>query len=640
MPVKQVYGKKAKKSTAFVSSKAFRWSSSPEKTHGPIEATQRIEEIAVALSTLKLEEDEVRPQTPPIERPVLKARDSNAVVKPRLPTRRRERSPAQKPTIRQSPRLAAKIQDAETLITTEEPLLSPTKQKNCLLESNRAETRRPRTNSSRVERHDSVLDPATDEFSHARPLLNLVTDSEWKHAPLSFRRWTEDLGEEFTITKIAEASFAQVYLLSRRDPTGIANDDQSILKIISLNCEKQDDVDSVSDKRPQKVQETSSDIDKVVSEVRLLDRMTEIPGFTNLREIRVLQGQPSAPFIAAWREWNKSRSKKDKSIFPDPSRKANYAEDQLWAVVEMDHAGFDLEHPSVKIDTLWSLWDVFWGVAIAIAKGEEDVNFEHRDLHLGNICVTQTRPDDALQRPQIRNVHQKLGFTGLETTIIDYTLSRAEVSNSCLSGDSEVVYIDLAKEEIFDGDASENYQYEIYRYMRNAVFLGKPLEVFNRNSPKVERLRRSWRDSHLETNLIWLHFILHELYAQIPRRKGSSLFDESFENYGNERDREMARKRRGIIEHALSAIKQRLNLKDFHRNGLKSVRDLVVWALDERWLDPEDVSGNQTSIEELEQRLHDLRFSSRDLNNDCEANPDAVPDVSIKRSPARARRKR
>ena len=121
--------------------------------------------------------------------------------------------------------------------------------------------------------------------------------------------------------------------------------------------------------------------------------MTEIPGFTNLREVRVLQGQPTSSFVTAWRDWNKARPKKDKSIFPDPSRKSNYSEDQLWAVVEMDHAGLDLEHPSVKIDTLWSLWDVFWGVAIALAKGEEDVSFEHRDLHLGNICVTQTRAD-------------------------------------------------------------------------------------------------------------------------------------------------------------------------------------------------------------------------------------------------------
>lgn len=457
MPIKNVYGKKGKKSTAFVSSKAFRWSSSPGK---PVTHVGKVDEVALALSTLSIDETETRPQTPPRERPALKARDSNAVVKPRLSPDIRERSPGQKAAIRQSPRLAAKRREA-TDGSRREPELSPTRH-NAPPETQRKEALHTSKRSPKFDRHDSLLDSDSDEHPHVRSLLNLVTDAERRRAPVPFHQWTNDLDEDFTIIKIAEASYAQVYLLSRKVPTGITNDDQSILKIISLNPPSQHLSASAVDLRPQKVKGTSSEVEKVVSEVRLLDRMTEIPGFTNLREVRVLQGQPTSSFVTAWREWNKSRLKKDKSLFPDPSRKSNYGEDQLWAIVEMDHAGLDLEHPSVKIDSLWSLWDVFWGVAIALAKGEEDVKFEHRDLHLGNICVTQTREDDSFESPRVQNVDRKLGFTGLETTIIDYTLSRAEVASNTRV-EPEVVYIDLAKEEIFDGDASENYQYEIYR---------------------------------------------------------------------------------------------------------------------------------------------------------------------------------
>lgn len=133
--------------------------------------------------------------------------------------------------------------------------------------------------------------------------------------------------------------------------------------------------------------------------------------------------------------------------------------------------------------------------------------------------------------------------------------------------------------------------------MRNLVFLDKPLEDYKRGLAKVERSNKSWKGSHLRTNLLWLHFFLHELYLKIPSYFGTM---------NNSPDRELANNRHATIEHAFRAIDARLSLKDFHKNGLGSVRDLVLWALEEGWLDPEDVSGNQTSVEELEARMRNL----------------------------------
>jgi serine/threonine-protein kinase haspin len=75
-------------------------------------------------------------------------------------------------------------------------------------------------------------------------------------------------------------------------------------------------------------------------------------------------------------------------------------------------------------------------------------------------------------------------FSGLETTVIDYTLSRADIVSRKAEAiaeqedeDVEVAYLDLNKDPaLFQGDASEEYQYNIYRYMRGAALFGGPLQ--------------------------------------------------------------------------------------------------------------------------------------------------------------------
>lgn len=110
---------------------------------------------------------------------------------------------------------------------------------------------------------------------------------------------------------------------------------------------------------------------------------------------------------------------------------------------------------------IWGTWDVFWGVVLALGKGEDDVGFEHRDLHMGNICVSKRQWSLDEIDPR-----KNLGFTGIETTLIDYTISRAEIS----PGTEDVAFLDLENDlSLFEGDAAEEYQYEIYRYMRAAM---------------------------------------------------------------------------------------------------------------------------------------------------------------------------
>ena len=84
---------------------------------------------------------------------------------------------------------------------------------------------------------------------------------------------------------------------------------------------------------------------------------------------------------------------------------------------------------------------------------------QHRDLHLGNVCIRSTRPDASKSCPTDVDVARQssasgFGISSLETTIIDYSLSRADLHLAGLpdhpAGVVEIASSDLDKKQIFD----------------------------------------------------------------------------------------------------------------------------------------------------------------------------------------------
>lgn len=86
------------------------------------------------------------------------------------------------------------------------------------------------------------------------------------------------------------------------------------------------------------------------------------------------------------------------------------------------------------------------------------------------------RPIDACQKERAKNnnstigLSARLGISGLETTIIDYSLSRAELSPCETQGtrytSRSVAWSDLEKKEIFDAvgrDEEEKFLRDTYR---------------------------------------------------------------------------------------------------------------------------------------------------------------------------------
>lgn len=464
-------------------------------------------------------------------------------------------------------------------------------------------------------------DPLT---AYASPLLDLC----FKPSITPFTTYANDLSTHFAITKIAEASYGEVYRLSLLSHHASLNrTDESVLKIVALKSAPTKDAQPQSVAANRKAAAMSS-IPDVANEVRLLQHMTPIPGFTNFRCLTVVRGRLPPPFVKAWKHYHNNVKR---SLFPNPAAKTSYSEDQLWAVLEMQDAGTDVETylecailEGVKASVV-AVWDVFWSVAGAVAKGEEYAGFEHRDLHVGNICVRrrekQALPDtNTNSASAAANVltsifspataahgddeRRTIHFTELETTIIDYTLSRAEISS-----EQDIAYFDLSKDSaIFEGDAKEEYQYDIYRFMRAAVVCGDPAASITRlrealglpvkGRPKKKgksggtRRRKewtvveeagwkgvceadAWRAPCKVTNLLWLHFVLTKLMEALPSRSevGESAKVES------------------ILRERLNTLSNVLAIERLAKCGLKSAIDLLGWAVSEKWLTEEDVLG-------------------------------------------------
>jgi serine/threonine-protein kinase haspin len=425
------------------------------------------------------------------------------------------------------------------------------------------------------------LDLSDPYESHCSSLLHLSS-----HPLTPFSSWSTDISEHFTVTKIAEASFGEVYRLSLKITLpDFDKSEESVFKVIALRPPESTFPKGKKRNAALKKAEMMSAPLDVANEVKLLQRMSSIPGFTNFRDLRILQGRPPEAFIEAFHAFNAVQEAKGKDLshFPDPSRKANYAADQLWAIIEMQDAGTDLEQ-LVEVGNcapIWDVWDVFWQVVLSLAKGEEGAEFEHRDLHLGNICVNRRRGDEQMDV----DVTKKLGFTGIETTIIDYTISR------CQMQDDSIAFLDLDRDSsLFEGDSTEEYQYDIYRYMRGVMYLDSAYSFPTEED--VKESGRSWEQFHPQTNLVWLHLVLYKLLEQMQwpssKRAPAKRMKEKHKLW----------KRACDLEYVLSKVQELLDPGVICENEIRSARDLVLLAIEEQWLDCMDVIGQGVEDDE------------------------------------------
>jgi serine/threonine-protein kinase haspin len=115
-------------------------------------------------------------------------------------------------------------------------------------------------------------------------------------------------------------------------------------------------------------------------------------------------------------------------------------------------------------------------------------------LHENNICVKFGRPTNTSTQDIL-----KYGRSGIEVTILDYGLSRAE------AGEGDIVYKDLETDlGVFHGTAIP--QYDTYRRMRTHLFTGDRTmypKRWHTEESKAMNNGHCWDEFTPYTNVLW-----------------------------------------------------------------------------------------------------------------------------------------
>lgn len=308
------------------------------------------------------------------------------------------------------------------------------------------------------------------------------------------------------IEKIAEASYAEVYRIT--NDRGV-----SIIKVIRLQSPIKPQ--TKAQERSGLVDEEPHSEDDLLGELKISEWLADIPGFVIYKERYVVQGKAPKVLLETHQSFHRRMKRKDPDrlqFYPSPSR---YLDATKFLVIELGDAGTALE--DFPLTSPAQLWDVFLHTAIALARAEDLVRFEHRDLHEGNLCIRQVRPPTASATSTV-----PFGSSGLDITILDYGLSRA--SDPSAASPDPIAY-DLEKDlSLFTSTHAP--QCRVYREMRSFLLAGDrahlPPEAHDvpyAPSALTGGAPLSWAGHHPYTNVLWLAYIYRFLVEHFRGEK-------------------------------------------------------------------------------------------------------------------------
>jgi len=177
--------------------------------------------------------------------------------------------------------------------------------------------------------------------------------------------------------------------------------------------------------------------------------------------------------ISEWDKWDKEHNSEN-------DRPDKFPSDQFFIVFEFSNGGKDLE--SFEFGTLSEAWSVLHQTALGLAVAENALEFEHRDLHWGNVLISRT--DDEFIEGIMLGETKIVPTCGVRVSLIDFTLSR-------LTKDGVTVFCNIAEDEsLFTGKG--DYQFDVYRLMKKA----------NKND---------WEPFEPHTNSLWLQYLADKM---------------------------------------------------------------------------------------------------------------------------------
>jgi serine/threonine-protein kinase haspin len=139
------------------------------------------------------------------------------------------------------------------------------------------------------------------------------------------------------------------------------------------------------------------------------------PCFLQARRMTVVRGRYSPILQRAWDAYNvKHKSENDSP--------ADLPTSQLYLIITTNNGGQALE--DFKIPSFSAAQSLLLQTVLSLAVAEECLEFEHRDLHWGNILVRKRTKSDKPILFKLLGREYSVPHCGVEVCIIDFTLAR------------------------------------------------------------------------------------------------------------------------------------------------------------------------------------------------------------------------
>ncbi|KIW35234.1 uncharacterized protein PV07_01940 [Cladophialophora immunda] len=413
------------------------------------------------------------------------------------------------------------------------------------------------------------------ELQQLDPLLSLVGQKVVK----DFQEFGRSIGKKYLCTKLGEGSFADVFKLQAKELADVEDLEKRgglIVKIIPFRLTKETKNDI-------------TDLESITREVRLMQSVDALHGFVRCRGIHIVSGKYPDVLLEAFDTFKATRPVSAHNSNP----LKDFSPQQLYAIMEMNDAG----KPIYRLRPLsaFQVYDIFWKTAMSLALAEKQIEFEHRDMHNGNLCfkaLTKDGPIDATQKV-IEEMNERpevvLGMSNLQVTVIDYTLSRAKINDGSESG--LIVFDPMLfwETESYDPQTqAEKRQWGTYRRVREWA---RTVESREEALAELEGLEYEARNKYErflpKTNVFWLGYLLADMLARSPAGRGASLPGSS----------RAAKTLQAELWEKLMEVSTYLN--DVAPTLLPVGADgLIAEAVEKGWLAPADMAAYKAQVEE------------------------------------------
>lgn len=364
--------------------------------------------------------------------------------------------------------------------------------------------------------------------AYPSPVARLLEACE-QSAPTTFDAALQSIEpqtQNSLVQKAGEASYSEVF----RFETSFQDTAPAILKVIPLN----DGSDSPQGSSPADVYREVA----MTQELAHCGRNSQhsMPGFVTLHSATVVKGTYPERLIEAWDDFEPRGE-------IDPR---DHSQEQLFCLLHLSDGGIDLENVSVRNWT--ESLSIFAQVVNILADAEAHCSFEHRDLHWGNVVIKRFESESrrAASAPEALTWDSLASPTasGLHVQLIDFTLSR-------MTKGEDVFSFDLSSEPVlFQADTSEDYQFEVYRLMRQ--HLRRLCSSGSAMTDEEEEQEEDWTRYTPGTNVMWLHYLLRKLLEDKAPSSPSQSKTSSSSSRKTTTSRQRSLKRSGSHHHRQS----------------------------------------------------------------------------------------